>query len=465
MVADRKWLSLALVLSAPLLSVIDVFIINVAIPAIRVGVHASEAQLQLVIALYLLAYASLLVTGGRSGDFFGRKKVFLVGMLAFTVTSALCGLSNTPFQLNIARFLQGISAAFMVPQTVAFIQVLFPDHEERTKAIGWYGITLGLASMLGQFLGGYLTSVPFYIDGWRLIFFINVPIGVAAVFLGKFYLKETDRASAVKFDLVGVFILTTLLIFLILPLVLGRENGWPRWCVGLLVLGILLVPVFYRQQLRAKRRGTIPLIDMEVFENSAFSIGILAVTCCFMVHAAYLLMSALLFQNGLNLSPLQSGSYFVLWGGSMLLCSLWSMKLVAINGKRTVLAGVILMFVSIAFQTHFFTMPKVPPTTLIVLLIIHGAGAGLTYSTLLNVTLKNVPIHFAGASSGIYSTAQQAAGALGIALIGGLFFSTLDKYDYRIAFSYGSIANLIVLAFMGVLVAALPESKRSGDFS
>jgi len=455
---DRRWFSLVLVLSAPLLSVVDVFIINVAMPAIRVGIHANEADLQLVIALYLLAYASLLVTGGRCGDFFGRKKVFLLGMLAFTMTSALCGLSNTPYQLNTARFLQGISAAFMVPQTVAFIQVLFPDQQERTRAIGWYGITLGLASMLGQFLGGYLTSGQFAIDGWRLIFFINVPIGLLAVVLGKLYLSETARATVAKFDWMGVLLLTSSLIFLILPLVQGREEGWPWWCVGLLALGIVMVTLFYQQQLHAKKRGTNPLIDMDVFRNRAFSIGVLAVTCCFMVHAAYLLMSALLFQNGLMLSPLQSGQYFVIWGGSMLLCSLWSMKLVSINGKRTVLFGTVLMFVSIAFQLHYFTTPLVHPKVLIVLLVLHGAGAGFTYSSLLNLTLRNVPLHFAGAASGIYSTAQQAAGALGIAIIGGLFFSALRGHTYQVAFADASLGNLFMLAIMIGLVRLLPTS-------
>src|ERR1700753_1175347 len=171
--ATNKWLELVIVLSAPLLSVIDVFIINVAIPAIKKGVHATDAEVQLVIAGYLLGYAAFLITGGRAGDHFGRKKVFFWGMLAFTVASCLCGLSMNPLQLNITRFFQGVSASFMVPQTIAFIQIIFTDPEERAKAIGMFGITLGIASVTGQVLGGYFSGIHGFIDGWRLIFFVN----------------------------------------------------------------------------------------------------------------------------------------------------------------------------------------------------------------------------------------------------------------------------------------------------
>src|ERR1700761_2003106 len=170
---NSKWLALMIVLTAPLLSVIDVFIINIAIPAIKKGVHATDGQVQLVIAGYLLGYAAFLITGGRAGDHFGRKKVFFWGMLCFTVASCLCGLSVTPLQLNITRFFQGVSAAFMVPQTIAFIQVLFTQPKERAKAISLFGITLGIAAVTGQVLGGYFSDSHWAIAGWRLIFFIN----------------------------------------------------------------------------------------------------------------------------------------------------------------------------------------------------------------------------------------------------------------------------------------------------
>src|ERR1700750_782977 len=199
----NKWLELAIVLSAPLLSVIDVFIINVAIPSIKKGVQATDAQVQLVIAGYLLGYAAFLITGGRAGDHFGRKKVFFWGMLSFTVASCLCGLSMTPFQLNITRFFQGLSASFMVPQTIAFIQVLFTEPKERAKAIGMFGITLGIASVIGQVLGGYLSDTHWAIEGWRLVFFINLPIGIATLWATNKYVSETKTNNKGRFDYAG----------------------------------------------------------------------------------------------------------------------------------------------------------------------------------------------------------------------------------------------------------------------
>src|ERR1700748_195626 len=190
---NSKWLALMIVLTAPLLSVIDVFIINVAIPSIKKGVHATDGEVQLVIAGYLLGYAAFLITGGRAGDHFGRKRTFFWGMLCFTLTSGLCGLAGSPLQLNITRFFQGVSASFMVPQTIAYIQVLFTDIKERAKAFGMFGITLGAAAVIGQVLGGYLSASHFAIEGWRLIFFINVPIGAVTLWAAQLYLPETKQ--------------------------------------------------------------------------------------------------------------------------------------------------------------------------------------------------------------------------------------------------------------------------------
>src|ERR1700754_4664888 len=249
------WVALIIVLTAPLLSVIDVFIINVAIPSIKTGIHADNAQVQLVIAGYLLGYASFLITGGRAGDHFGRKRIFTWGMIGFTLFSCLCGLFQTPVQLNSMRFLQGVSAAFMVPQAIAFIQVLFPGSKERSKAFGWFGITLGLASIIGQVLGGYFAGGHFLVDGWRLIFLINLPIGVVALLAAHRYLPETARHQGTKMDIPGVGILTAGLFCLIYPLIQGRESGWPWWSFALLVVSGIIFAYFFNDQRRKKAAG------------------------------------------------------------------------------------------------------------------------------------------------------------------------------------------------------------------
>src|SRR5277367_5129486 len=214
----NRWFSLIVLLSAPLLSVIDVFIINMAIPSIKKGIVATDAELQLVIAGYLLGFAGFLITGGRSGDIFGRKKIFIYGMLLFTLTSCFCGMAQTPFQLISMRFLQGISAAFMSPQTISYIQVLFPEPEARTKALGLFGLTISVAAMLGQLLGGFLPEFHGFVEGWRLIFFINLPIGIVAVYFAQRSLRETETNKNQKLDYSGVALLTTMLFTLIYPL-------------------------------------------------------------------------------------------------------------------------------------------------------------------------------------------------------------------------------------------------------
>src|ERR1700712_5357847 len=242
------WTALIIVLTAPLLSVIDVFIVNVAISAIKKGVHASDGQVQLVIAGYLLGYASFLITGGRAGDHFGRKKIFFWGMLSFTIFSCFCGLAQTPFQLNLMRFFQGVSASFMFPQSIAFIQILFTDPKERAKAIGWFGITLGIASIIGQVLGGFLSEVHWIVDGWRLIFFINLPVGLAALWATHHYLAETKQHESPVFDYSGIAILTAALFCLIYPLTQGREAGWPLWSIILMLFSMVLLYYFIYDQ-------------------------------------------------------------------------------------------------------------------------------------------------------------------------------------------------------------------------
>ena len=464
---NSRWFALLIVLSAPLLSVIDVFIINIAIPAIREGVHASEGEVQLVIAGYLLGYASFLITGGRFGDHYGKKKVFMWGMAFFSITSCWCGLSHSAIELNTARFFQGLSASFMVPQTISFIQVLFTNPLERTKAIGWYGFTLGLASILGQFLGGYLTYYHFFIPGWRLIFFINLPIGVFALIAAQKYLRETPTDSTKKFDFSGVFILTFSLLGLILPLVEGRELGWPWWSWATIVGALLLFCFFIIDQRKKKREERAPLIDISLFAHKDFNLGLICVLCFYMVHNSYLLTSTLLFQNGFKFNAFLTGKIYVLFGFGSTIASLYGIKLVRKYGKRVVQAGVLIMFLCLLTQILLLSRKEFSMPVLCIAVFFHGIATGCIIPSILNVTLQSVPNYFAGAASGVYTTSQQASSALGISLIAGLFFTMLnnqtDFSHYFVAFKYASIANLFALAVMSILLLFLPNNIKSGE--
>lgn len=457
----NKWLELIIVLSAPLLSVIDVFIINIAIPAIKKGVHATDAEVQLVIAGYLLGYAAFLITGGRAGDHFGRKKVFFWGMLFFTITSCLCGLSMTPVQLNLTRFLQGMSASFMVPQTIAFIQVLFTDKKERAKAIGLFGITLGIAAVIGQVLGGYLSDTHWAIEGWRLIFFINLPIGIVTLWATSRYITETKSNQGSKFDYAGVFILTLALFCLIYPLTQGREAGWPLWSMLLIIISFVLFAYFIYNQKKKLAENKNPLIDIRLFEIKDFNIGLVAVLFHFMLHTSYLLLSAVYLQNGLKVSALHSGLYFIFPGLLFILSSAVASKLIVRFGKRVLQVGVILLAIAFFLQIGLLK-PGVNTWLIISLMGIWGLGNGLVLPSLLNIVLKSVPSEYAGAAAGIYSTFQQTASALGVSIIGGIFFY-FSGQGWQTAYKAGLIAILICVLMVGIMLYLLPEGKTTSE--
>ncbi|MBK1895620.1 MFS transporter [Chryseobacterium paridis] len=453
----NKWLELIIVLAAPLLSVIDVFIINVAIPTIKKGVHATDGEMQFVIAGYLLGYAAFLITGGRAGDHFGRKKVFFWGMFAFTVSSCLCGLSQSAFQLNVTRIFQGLSASFMVPQTIAFIQVLFTDTKERAKAFGLYGITLGTAAVIGQVLGGYLSDIHWIIDGWRLVFFINLPIGIITLWATHKYLTETPKHETTKFDYTGILILTLALFSLIYPLIQGRESGWPLWSFALLTLSAILFAFFiYNQKIKLSKNEN-PLIDVRLFRIKDFNIGLVAVLFHFMLHTAYLLLSAVYLQNGLGISALDSGLYFIVPGILFIVSSLLASRLIIIFGKRVLQVGVIILFIAFYLQMTVWK-PGISTGLIIGLMATWGFGNGLVLPSLLNIALKNVPSQYAGAAAGIYSTFQQTASALGVSIIGGVFFY-FSKDGWQMAYHFGVICLLICVVIVGLMLQLLPGTK------
>ncbi|XZF12779.1 MFS transporter [Chitinophagaceae bacterium MMS25-I14] len=455
----NKWLELIIVLSAPLLSVIDVFIINVGIPAIKKGVHATDAEIQLVIAGYLLGYAAFLITGGRAGDHFGRKKVFFWGMFAFTVASCLCGLSTSALQLNVTRFFQGLSASFMVPQTIAFIQVLFTDTKERAKAFALYGITLGTAAAIGQALGGYLSDTHWVIEGWRLIFFINLPIGILTLWATHKYVTETKRHESTKFDYTGILILTAGLFCLIYPLIQGREAGWPLWSIGLIILSFGIFSFFlYNQKKKLAANGN-PLIDVRLFTIKDFNIGLAAVLFHFMLHTAYLLLSAVYLQNGLGVSALHCGLYFIVPGILFIASSVVASRMIVRFGKRVLQVGVIILATAFYLQMELWK-PGASAWLIIGLMGAWGLGNGLVLPSLLNIALRNVPAQYAGAAAGVYSTFQQTASALGVSIIGGVFFY-YSRYSWQAAYHAGVTGLLVCVALVAVMLYLLPGRKEA----
>ena len=456
-VSNRRWWNLFVILLAPMISVVDIFIVNVSLPTIQSYYAASDAKVQLVVAVYLIGYAVFLITGSRIGDKFGRKKVLIWGLLAFTVTSVLCGVAGSIGELIAFRFLQGVSAAFMVPQTVTLIHLNFREGNDRNRAFGYYGIVQGMAAILGQFLGGYFIHAGWIEASWRLIFLVNLPIGVVAVVLAAVSLKESSQNKLRKLDIIGVILLTLSLVCMIYPLTQGREYGWPWWSYTMLLGSGAGLYIFFRHLKRTVGTSREPLIDLHPFRIRSFNTGVLAVFFYFGLHNAFLLTCAILLQKGYQIGPYTASILFTALGWAYMFSSWWSIRNAGRYGIRMLQAGCVIMAASFLAQVLLFGASVPTPLSIVVCYIVFGLGSGLVLPSLLNVSLRDIPAALAGSSSGVYSTIQQFSSAAGVSILGGLFFSMLSHGgNYHLAYR---VSLYCFIAYLGVIFLLLNRIK------
>ncbi|WP_205514149.1 MFS transporter [Longitalea arenae] len=447
-VTVSRWVSLLIVSTAAFLSVVDLFIVNVALPSIRAGIHGTHGDTQLVIVLYLLGHAAFLITGGRLGDHYGRKKIFVWSMLLFTLASGCCGIAQNATQLNIARFCQGAFAAFMVPQSIAYVQVLFPNHKDRVKALGIYGAIAGTASVIGQFLGGVLPEMDGVIAGWRWLFLVNLPVGLLSAYIAWRFLQESKPANDSRPDLFGVVLLSIALVCLIFPLIRGRELGWPLWSLLLLPVSVLLLIVFVYDQRRKLASAKPYLIDLRLFAFRDFNVGLGAVIAYFIVQDSYFLINTILWQSGLDMGSVTTGNYFVLQGIGYVVAALTSIRLVGRYGKKVLQAGVLLMLVMLLLHILLIENRHL----LLIVLFMYGMGCGSVLPSLLTLALQNIPPTMAGTAAGTYVTFQQTAIALGVCITGGLFFQLLGDspslHQWLLAYRWATGVNMFFLVMV-----------------
>ena len=456
----RRWLCLAVALVGPFLGVADLFIVNVSIPAIRSGLGATFSQVQLVVAGYGLAYAVCLITGGRLGDLFGRRRLFLLGMGSFTLVSVLCGLAPTANLLVFSRVVQGAAAALMFPQTLAYIQVLFTGAEKRA-AFSAFGVALGLGSILGQMGGGFLVDANLFGFGWRAVFLINVPVGLLAIWAALRLLPESRSGIARKLDLGGTALITLGLFLLCFPMVEGREQSWPAWAFVMLAAAIPALWGFYRfEQRKAARHGAdAVLVEPALFHDRAFAAGLGVTVAYFAGHASMLFM--LYFQLSLHLTATQAGLALVPFSAFFLAGSSFSSKVSARLGRGTLHLGaaisglglVLLLALRAAGMGWGFELA----------LSLYGVGRGLMIGPLFNTVLGGIRHANAGAASGVLSTAQQIAHAIGVAVIGTLVISLLPPTpgpaDYAHGLGLSCAINLGLLALASALILILPKER------
>jgi EmrB/QacA subfamily drug resistance transporter len=429
----RRWLALVVVLVAGFMDLLDVTIVNVAVPSILQDLRAEYAQIEWIVTGYVLGFAAVLITGGRLGDTFGRRRLFLVGMAGFTAASALCGLAGDPAVLIGARFAQGAMSGLMVPQILAIIHVTFPP-EERGKVFGLFGGILGSASVAGLIIGGLLLQGNLFGLQWRPIFLVNIPVGLAAMIVAPLVIRESRSPTAARLDLPGMALAVTGVLMLVYPLTEGRTLGWPVWTFLLMAGAVLVLALFVAYERRRTRTAGSPLLVLSLFRARAFASGLLVWLVFWIACGAFFLVWTLYLQVGLGWTPLRAGltaAAFAVGAGAG--AGLSVQVLTPRFGRRVLMAGALLN--AIGFGGYSLAVshygPEIQPWQMITPLAVAGAGFGLVVAPMIDLILAGVPTADAGAASGLLNTIQQLGMALGVALVGVLFFTQLDHDSGR----------------------------------
>ncbi len=452
-----RWLAFIVLLAGGFLPPADFFIVTVSLPSIQTTLGASPAEVQLIVSGYAASYAVFLITGGRLGDLYGRRRLFLLGMAIFTAANLLCGLAATPLQLVAGRILQGLSAAVLVPQVLGPLPTLFPTERQLAKALSGYGIMMGVATATGQFLGGALVQWSPFGLGWRAVFLLKLPVCLAVLAAAWLVVPETSGSQRVRLDIGGAVLISLALACLVLPLSEGRQQGWPAWTFVMLAAVPLLIAAFLRFEARLTARGGMPLLDLGLASIPSFRRGVLVGTLFFFTTAFYVTFS-LYQQEGSGTDPLHTGLAILPYGAGLFVGPLAS-------GPLVPRLGVLLLPIGMGIQVAGYAAIAVAiamgldgwPVVLTVL--IAGFGQGIALPRLYNAALGDVPAHQAGVAAAVVNSALQMGGAISVAAVGGLFFAVLgtDTGHASYAHAFGIAQAATSIALLAAMLLSIPR--------
>ncbi|MGQ0840934.1 MFS transporter [Actinokineospora sp.] len=462
---SRRWVALAIVTIAAFIDNLDSTVVTLALPSIQADLAADFATAQWTLAGYTLAFALMLITGGRLGDIYGRRRLFLVGVAGFTAASIACGAAGTPELLIAGRVAQGLAAALMVPQVVSVIVTLFEQHEW-PKAFGVLGLALTSGAVIGPAVGGAITEADILGLGWRAIFYLNVPIGVLGLVMATRYLPESRSPRAPRVDGPGMVLLALATLALMFPLVQGREYGWPWWMFALLATSVPLLFCFAAYQVRRHRRDGSALIPPPLFRQRSFSVGLLITLLMFIGVGSFFLVLTYHLQLGLGWSPLHTALATAAWplGIATTFQIAWRMgagrgRLFVRIGAGTMAAGTLLTIVMVDAAGAGLSWWHIGLPSLVL-----GLGMGLTSPILTGVVLGDVPVADAGAGSGVVNAVIQFGSATGVAFVGTIFFSmtgsAVSDVDAATTTTLWYNVGVFVLA---VLLTSLLPAGRSAE--
>jgi MFS family permease len=446
-----------ILLAGAFLPIMDFFITNVALPSIDASLHASAGELELVIAGYGVAYAALLVMGGRLGDRYGRRRVFLSALAGFVLASLACGLAPTTGVLIAARIVQGATAALLVPQVLATFHHTL-EGERKSRAVALYGATSGIAAVVGQLVGGLLVSADIAGASWRPIFLVNVPIGVVVLLVAARIVPATRSPHPVGVDLPGTVLFAATLTALLVPLTEGHSLGWPWWTWLLLTLAVILGAATYMVEKRTERRGEVPLLPPSLLRLPSMSRGLAMVFAFSIGFGAFMFVFALTVQNGLHEDALHGGLAILPMALLFFAGSLAAPRLISRYGRGALSTGAVVQLAGlVALVIVLVTQwPHVSLWATAAPLAVAGAGQSMLFAGLFRSVLADVPTHLGGVGSGVLITLQQSGLALGVATLGTLYLA-LEPHGVAHAFASVEYVQMAIVGLLAVAAAALPR--------
>ena len=451
-------------LSALLLSVVSFAAVGIAVPSIGTSLHASASEQSLVVSIYPLGFAAPMVVGGRLGDLYGRRRLFLYGMAGFTAFSLMAALAPTITVLIVARALTGVAAAAMVPQVLATITAS-THGRERARAVAWFGATAGGATAVGQVLGGLWLSAPWFGAPWRTVFVMSVVMGAVAFLAAVRWMPSTDAPGRRSLDLIGTTLLGAALLALMIPLSQAGALGWPVWCVVLLAASPVLFAAFWTRQLRLHRLDQVPLVPPPLLRLGSYRIGLVMALLLQSSFGGFTFLYALSTQTGQGWPPMRAALVLLPFALCFFAVSIWAGKLVPRFGHRRLLVvgGLVQATMLTATAVSLLQGPGMSGWTFGALLVGVGVGQALMFGPLVGAMIVDVPPSSAGAASGVIQTTQQAAMGLGVAVAGGLLGAATvggtapAEQAYTTALAIGMVVQAGCAVVFVLLARALPR--------
>jgi MFS family permease len=458
----------AVLLVATFMGQFDFFVVNVAAPTLRHDLGVGDVALELIVGGYAFAYAAGLITGGRLGDVYGHRRMYVLGICGFAVTSLLCGLAVNAPELVVARMAQGLTAAMMLPQVLGLITATLPPGE-RARGTAWYGVASGLGGIAGQVLGGVLITWDVAGLAWRTIFLVNVPVGVVGALLALRFLPEARTTRRTRLDLPGAVGFATSLALLLAPLTLGRTVHWAPWTWALMAAAGVGVVLTLHWEDRLGRRGGRPMLELDLLRIASFRAGLAANFAFLLYFASYMFTLTLFLQEGLGLDALHAGLVFTPTAVLFMTTAFFGHRLVARWGVRPIMYGALLTASSLVAIAVLVAVHGNATSAVVLTLVAAamGPGNGLTLPSLIGAALVDVPGRHAGSAAGALTTVQQFAASSGVALVGTVYFAAAGTRGGTAGQAHGmawaaSIEALLMLGVAALVWSGARRAARAG---